>query len=168
MTYDESRNTPEVNVYFGQAGGTLSVDTMNPANNSVVGDNGWFVIGNKIELNAIGDNAFRGPGEGVVDEFAIWHDELTPAEIRAQFAAMAPTTIARPTLKIELSGGNALISWPASTPGSFVLETTNALDSTTISAPIWPSAGSPAIVGSNYVVTNAVSSGSGFYRLRQP
>jgi hypothetical protein len=166
MTYDESRNTPEVYVYFGKVGGTLTRDSMNPANASVVGNNGPLVLGNKIEFGVITNNAFRGPGNGAIDEFTIWHDELAPSEIAAQFAAAAP--LIRPTLSIVSSGTNIIISWPADTASSFVLETTNVLDSTTISAPIWPSAGSPSLVGPNYVVTNSLSAGSSFYRLHKP
>jgi hypothetical protein len=166
MTYDESRNTPEVYIYFGKVGGTLTRDSMNPANASVVGNNGPLVLGNKIEFGVITNNAFRGPGNGAIDEFTIWHDELAPSEIAAQFAAAAP--LIRPTLSIVSSGTNIVISWPAETASSFVLETTNVLDSTTISAPSWPSAGSPSLVGPNYVVTNSLSAGSSFYRLHKP
>jgi hypothetical protein len=163
MTYDESRNTPEVNIYFGQVGGTLTKDTMNPANNSVVGNNGPLVLGNKIELGAITNNAFRGPGSGAIDEFAIWHDELSSAEIAAQFAATAP--LVSPTLSIVPSGANIILSWPATTPSTFVLESTNALGG---NLP-WPTVpGTPAVVGGSYVVTNAVSNDKQFYRLHKP
>jgi hypothetical protein len=166
MTYDESRNTPEVNVYLGRAGGSLSVDTMNPANNAVVGDNGWLVLGNKVMTNTIMANAFRNPGQGAIDEFAIWHEELSVGEIQAQFAAMTPATA--PTLSINLSGGNVLLSWPSSTPASYVLESTNILDSTTLGGVSWPSAGVATLVGSSYYVTNSVSAGNRFYRLHKP
>jgi hypothetical protein len=166
MTYDESRNSSEVLYYFGQAGGSLRAGLLNPANASVIGDNGPLVIGNMIYGGVIQDNAFRNPGQGAIDEFAIWHEELSAAEIQAQFAAMSPVVL--PQLNIALSGGNVLLSWPASTPASFALETTNALDSTTISAASWPSAGIPTVVGSSYFVTNAVSSGNRFYRLHKP
>ena len=166
MTYDETRNTPEVYVYFGKTDGTLTSTSFNPANSSIVGDNGWLVLGNKIQAGAILDNAFRGPGEGAIDEFAIWHEELSPAEIQAQFAAMTP--VVAPTLTILPAGGDVILSWPTSTPSSFVLESTNVLDATTIGAPSWPSAGTPSVAGANYVVTNPVSSGSRFYRLHKP
>ena len=166
MTYDESRNTPEVYLYFGQAGGTLNTNLANPANNSVVGNNGWLCLGNKMELFSITNNAFRNPGQGGIDEFAIWHDELSPAEIQAQFAAMTPA--AAPTLTILQAGSDVIVSWPSSTPSSFVLESTNVLDATTIGVASWPSAGAPSVVGANYVVTNPVSSDNRFYRLHRP
>jgi len=166
LTYDESRNTPEVNVYFGQAGGTLTVGTMNPANNAVVGNDGWLVLGNKVVTNTIMDNAFRNPGQGAVDEFAIWHDELSLPEIQAQFAAMTPATA--PALNITLDGGNVLLSWPSTASASYVLEATNVLDSTTLGGVSWPSAGSATVVGGSYYVTNSVGSGNRFYRLHKP
>jgi hypothetical protein len=136
---------------------------MNPANNSVVGNNGPLVLGNKIELGAITNNAFRGPGSGAIDEFAIWHDELSSAEIAAQFAATAP--LVSPTLSIVPSGANIILSWPATTPSTFVLESTNALGG---NLP-WPTVpGTPAVVGASYVVTNAVSNDKQFYRLHKP
>jgi hypothetical protein len=163
MTYDENRNTPEVYVYFGKVGGTLKKDSMNPANNSVVGNNGPLVLGNKIELNTITNNAFRGPGNGAIDEFAIWHDELSPSEIAAQFAAAAP--VVYPTLSIVQEGSNIILSWPTTTPSSFVLESTNNLAG---NLP-WPAVpGTPAVVGPNYVVTNAVSNDKQFFRLHKP
>ncbi len=163
MTYDESRNTPEVKVYFGQVGGTLSTDTMNPANNSVVGNNGPLVLGNKIESGVITNNAFRGPGNGAIDEFAIWHDELSPSEIAAQFAAAAPLVV--PKLSIAQSATNVILSWPATTPSSFVLESTNVLGG---NGP-WPQVpGTPVVVGGSYVVTNSASNDRQFFRLRKP
>jgi hypothetical protein len=163
MTYDEGRNTPEVYLYFGKVGGTLTRDTMNPANNSVVGNNGPLVLGNKIEFNTITNAAFRGPGNGAIDEFAIWHDELSPSEIAAQFAAAAP--LVYPTLSIVQDGANVILSWPTTTPTSFVLESTNLLGG---NLP-WPAvSGSPAVVGNNYVVTNSVSNDKQFFRLHKP
>jgi len=166
MTYDEKRNTPEVYLYFGQAGGTLTTNLANPANASVLGNDGWLVLGNTIESFAIGNSAFRNPGEGAIDEFAIWHDELSPAEIRAQFAAMTPAVA--PTLTILQAGSDVIVSWPSSTPSSYVLESTNVLDATTIGVPTWPTAGTPALVGTTYVVTNTVPSDNRFYRLHKP
>jgi hypothetical protein len=165
MTYDESRNSGEVLYYFGQAGGTLRTGLVNPANSSVIGNNGPLVIGNAIFGGSIQDSAFRNPGSGVVDEFAIWHDELTAAEIAAQFNAAAGPA---PTLSIQLASPNVVLSWPASTSLNYVLEATNALNAATLATSNWPSAGPATVVGTNYVVTNALSSGNSFYRLRKP
>jgi hypothetical protein len=73
-----------------------------------------------------------------------------------------------PTLNILQAGSDVILSWPSSTPSSFVLEGTNVLDATTIGAASWPSAGTPSVVGTNYVVTNTASSSSRFYRLHNP
>lgn len=164
MTYDESRNTPEVFVYFGQVGQTLANTSFNPANNSVVGDNGTLWIGNRDTLTS----GFRNPGVGAIDEFAIWHDELTAAEIAAQFNATTPVIAGpAPTLSIVLSEGNVVLLWPSNTAAGYVLEATNVLDSTTIGVTSWPSAGVATVVGTNYVVTNTVSAGNNFYRLHK-
>jgi hypothetical protein len=60
-----------------------------------------------------------------------------------------------------------LLSWPASTQGTFVLEATNVLPSASSSA-VWPGAGVATVVGPNFVVTNAIAPGNRFYRLRGP
>jgi hypothetical protein len=166
-TWDETRNSAgggEVRFYIGQAGGTLSSGAIDIGNDSVVGDNGTNFIGNRDLLNA----GYRSPGSGVIDDFAVWNEELTVDEITAQFNAAlnAPAVVGPPPqLSIVISGPNALISWPASTSSSYLLETTNVLSSS--GAAIWPSAGASSIVGTNYVVTNVLSTGSSFYRLHK-
>jgi hypothetical protein len=86
VTYDETRDAGEVLWYLGQAGGvTLSSGTINIGNVSVVGDNGTFTIGN----SAVGaSGAFRNPGNGQLDEVAIWNRELTSTEINSQYATL--------------------------------------------------------------------------------
>ena len=103
--------------------------------------------------------AFRNPGQGAIDEFAIWHEELSAAEIAAQFNAL----VAHPRLGIAIADGNAILSWPNTTPASYVLQAAPALVGQT-----WTNAGSPVIVGSNFVVTNALSSSASFFRLHKP
>ena len=78
------------------------------------------------------------------------------------------TTFVAPTLKIQLAGANVVLSWPSSASSSYALEATNALNTATLATSNWPSAGAATIVGNNYVVTNALSSGNQFYRLRKP
>src|SRR5262249_6247143 len=122
-----------------------------------------FVIGNHTNFNA----GWRNPGSGRVDEFAIWHRVLAASEITNQFNALAaPAAAVPPALTITRSGDNILLSWPSDAPGNFVLETTNILNAAAVNAPAWPDAGAPARVGSDYVVTNAISEGNQFYRLR--
>jgi hypothetical protein len=161
MTYDESRNTPEVYYFFGEAGGPLKIGEVNPANNSVIGDNGWLAIGNQVISNIIsGDSAFRVPGKGTVDEFAVWHEELTVVDIKAQFAAMVPP---RPALNIAATGNNIVLSWARANTTGYTLESTPNLAS-----PAWTNAGSPTVVGADYYVTNAISPGQTFFRLHKP
>jgi hypothetical protein len=127
----------------------------------VVGDNGPLVLGNKIASGSITNNAFRNPGNGAIDEFAIWHEELSASEIAAQFNALVSGPA--PTLSIVVSDSKAILSWPSTTPASYVLEAAPALVGQT-----WTNAGSPSTVGTNFVVTNALSTEASFFRLRKP
>ncbi|HKS36238.1 MAG TPA: hypothetical protein VJW76_03545 [Verrucomicrobiae bacterium] len=70
---------------------------------------------------------------------------------------VVPSTGEAPTLFIQLSGVNVIISWSPGTPG-FALEQTDSL-----SAPSW-SAGP----GGNPTVPIAPSGSAKFYRLRKP
>jgi hypothetical protein len=65
-----------------------------------------------------------------------------------------------PTLSITLSGINVILSWPSSTDPSFTLFSTPSLLS-----PNWTSAGAATMVGSQYVVTNAIGGSPASYRL---
>jgi hypothetical protein len=72
------------------------------------------------------------------------------------FAAM----LNGPSVKIGLSGGHALISWPTNAVGLN-------LETATDIAGMWsPVTNAPAVLGSDYSVTNAVIGLSRFYRLR--
>ena len=165
VAYDESLTNEQVTWYLGQPGGGLNGGTLTYLEGVKAGQGDVFVIGNHTNFNA----AWRSPGTGRIDEFAIWHRILSPTEITNQFAALTQSTsLAPPKLTITLSGENVLVSWPAATQGSFSLETTNVLDSTTLGAATWPSAGTPTLIGSDYVVTNTISGGASFYRLHAP
>jgi hypothetical protein len=88
-------------------------------------------------------------------------DEL---RIGTNWASVTPPAapVTPPLLGIALSGANVVLSWPTASPG-FTLQFTPALISGSNS---WtPAAGPTNILGTNYVVTNAVSAGGGFYRL---
>ena len=68
-----------------------------------------------------------------------------------------------PKLTIGLAETNALVSWPTSACG-FVLESTS-----TLSPPSWTVVSTPGIFSGNLnTVTVGATSGSTFYRLRQP
>lgn len=163
LTYDESITNQTVAWYLGQPGATLRSGTLNYLTGVKAGQGNVFIIGNHTNFNG----GWRSPGSGRIDEFAIWHRILSPTEISNQFTALTPSTsVAGPRLTITRSGANVLISWPASTPGSYSLEATNVLDSTTVHAATWPGAGVPTLVGPNYVVTNPITGAKRFYRLR--
>lgn len=81
MTWDEARNAGEVRWFLGRPGGVLSTRVVDLANSAVVGDNGSFYLGNRGTL----DGGFRLPGQGRVDELAIWNRELSAEEIQSQF-----------------------------------------------------------------------------------
>ncbi len=67
----------------------------------------------------------------------------------------------QPTLSIEISGSNVIISWPTNATG-YTLYSSPAVAPTT-----WTSAGGGTIVGSDYQVTSPISAGPKFYRLQQ-
>ena len=165
MTYDENRDSQsggEVRYYLGPVGGSLTNGLVNIGNTAVIGDNGTVYLGNKNDLKS----AFRNPGAGALDEFAIWSEELSPAEISAQFAAVTYVvpSVPLPTLQIALDQHNVVLLWATNNTDGFLLETTASLPNTSAT---WAPAGSPAVVGSQNAVTNAIS-GSSFYRLRKP
>jgi hypothetical protein len=162
MAYDENRDSQsggEVRYYLGPVGGSLTNGAVNIANTAVVGDNGIVYLGNKNGLTS----GFRNPGAGAIDEFAVWNDELSPAEISTQFAAVT-YVLPQPKLQVMLAGSNVVLSWATNNADGFLLEATLSLPNPN---PAWTPAGSPAIVGSQNVVTNAIS-GRSFYRLRKP
>jgi hypothetical protein len=162
MTYDENRNSQsggEVRYYLGPVGGALGSGVINIGDDAVIGDNGTVYLANKNDLKS----ALRNPGAGALDEFAVWNDELSPTEITAQFAAVT-YVVSQPNLQIMLDRSNVLLSWTTNNTDGFLLEATASLPNTNAA---WSPVGSPAIVGSQNVVTNAVS-GRSFYRLRKP
>ena len=71
-------------------------------------------------------------------------------------------TFAAPALSITNAAGVTLLSWPTTAVG-YSLETTPSL-----SPPVWTAVTNPpAILGSQYIVTNAWSDQTRFFRLRQ-
>lgn len=111
MTHDEARDAGEVIWYLGRAGGTLNSGTINLGDDAVVGDNSSLYIGNQTNLSA----GFRSPGRGRLDEFAVWTNELSSAQISNQFSKLPsalPTgvpyqdviTAERPSYYFKLDG----------------------------------------------------------------
>lgn len=80
------------------------------------------------------------------------------------WALFAVQTPSEPPLFITLSGGNAVVSWPAPATG-FLLESNNNLSQTQGWTSV-PTA--PVMVNGYCYVTNAIAPGSTFYRLRHP
>ena len=66
-----------------------------------------------------------------------------------------------PQIKIRRSGPNVLVSWPSSS-SNFVLQGTSALST---NAPFTNLVVSPAVIGSENVVTNSATNGTRFFRL---
>jgi hypothetical protein len=163
MTYDEARNSSpgEIKWYIGPVGGTLTPGLIDIGNTSVVGDNTDFVIGNRGGLT----NAFRNPGAGVIDDVAIWNDELPLDQITAQFNSITNAVVSGPAplLTITSSGSDVLISWPTTTAPAYALES-----ATNLTTSPWVSAGTPSVVGPNNVVTNATSGAQKYFRLHKP
>ena len=138
--------------------------SVNPANSSVIGDNGTFYIGNDSTLT----HGFRSPGNGVIDQVAIWREELTTNEVTAQFYAatnLPLTTVTQPKLNVTLAGNNAILSWTTNNTSAFVLQYATTLSTN----PAWATGGAASVVGTNYVVTNVITgTNKNFFRLRSP
>ena len=160
MTYDETATTNQTTWWLGQPGGTLRSGVVSGAAGGLAGQGNVFVIGNNTNFSASLRNT-SAPGE--IDEFAIWHRPLSATEVTNQFNALIASTPSGPPplLSIVLTGGNTVVSWPSNTDTSYVLQSTTNLLST------WSAAGSPTVVGTNFVVTNAVTPGATFYRLQK-
>jgi hypothetical protein len=75
---------------------------------------------------------------------------------------VATTNTTPPTINFNRSGNNFVLTWPTNAAG-FSLQDTASLSATSV----WSSALSPVVNGSNYVVTNTISGGAMFYRLKK-
>ncbi len=82
VTYDEARDAGEVRWYLG-SGTNLTSGVMDIGNNSVVGDNFPVAFGGRTAGSATLN--FDNPGDGAMDEIAIWNRELNSGEITSQF-----------------------------------------------------------------------------------
>ena len=87
LTYDESRAPNKAIWYLGRAGDALSVGMTTNAADAVAGDGLGLFVGNRSTTGG----GFRSPGNGRIDEFAVWDRELSAAEIESQFAKL-PTS----------------------------------------------------------------------------
>ena len=82
-----------------------------------------------------------------------------------KIAVVTPeTSITSPTLDIALSGNNVVLSWITNGTAGFVLES-----ATNVAPPIvWTAAGTSTVVGEKHHVTNSLTGGENYYRLKKP
>lgn len=162
MSYDESLTSNQVNWWLGQPGGTLNSGTISAAPGSLAGDGSTLTLGNSPTFGSPFRASSSAPG--YLADFAIWQRVLTTSEVTNQFNALvaSSTPAEAPVLSITMGGGNVILSWPAATDSGYNLEFT-----TSLSSPAWSTAGTPAVVGGEYRVTNTVTASPRFYRLQK-
>jgi hypothetical protein len=89
------------------------------------------------------------------------HGNWSEYSVATTFTTQAPIEAVRPVLKVEVSGRNIALSWPASAAG-FIVEVSDSL-----LVPNWtPVPLSPVAIGNTYSAKIPVISGTKFYRLR--
>jgi hypothetical protein len=106
LTYNEAStnsngtlNTNKARWYLGRLGGgsaLVSGTTVSNDVSAVAGDGADFFIGSQTTFSS----GFRNPGDGRVDELAIWNRELTANEIQAQFTNL-PNVALPPAAKYQ-------------------------------------------------------------------
>jgi hypothetical protein len=123
---------------------------------SLIATNGADITSNQIGSFVFmqrGLNNVNQPGEALVDELRIgtsWPSVTPPAPFVA-------------SLSITQTGTNLILSWSTNTAG-FVLESAASLNPTSL----WTQNPTPvSVVSSQYTVTNTISAGNAFYRLRK-
>ena len=84
LTYDEARLTNKAIWYLGVAGSPLSTGMTTNAADAVAGEGTGLFVGNRAAFNG----AYRSPGVGRIDEFAIWARELSSTEVSNQFTKL--------------------------------------------------------------------------------
>jgi hypothetical protein len=123
-----------------------------------------------VPLSSIStDDAFIGKSQfaadsyltATIDEFRIYNgrlfnDEVVSTDVLGPSALLNPST----SLSVRVSGGNVIVSWPVSGPGT--LQSSPALGA----GAAWTSlSGTPSIVASNYQMSVPVSGSAQFFRL---
>ena len=83
----------------------------------------------------------------------------------AHTVALLGTVLPLPSLQARPSGNRLVLSWPTNLPSGFTLQ--SALN---LTPPVtWiDSTNPPAVIGAQFTVTNTLSSGATFFRLRKP
>lgn len=165
ITYNETATNQQAHWWVGQPGATLQSGFFSATNGSLAGAGNIFFIGNQATNNPASDsNALRyqnssHTGNGQIAQMTIWNRVLSTNEVTAQFAALT-VQAPPPVLSIVRSGSNVILSWSSSADPAFAL-----YSSPSLSSPGWTSAGTATVVGSQYVVTNAIGGSPAFYRL---
>jgi len=70
--------------------------------------------------------------------------------------------LALPKLAIAVGGNTVVLSWPTTVPAGFTLQQSSDMINWSV-VPL-----TPAVVGSNYDVTNSIGTGGVYYRLQKP
>jgi hypothetical protein len=110
------------------------------------------MLGMHANSSTFGSTTTHGPFED---------NGITFSNIKVERVTTAPA--APPTLDINRSDGNVVLSWPTNGNAGFDLEATSGM-----SAPSWSPAGSPTVVGDQHQVTVPATDSEGYYRLNKP
>jgi hypothetical protein len=122
-------------------------------------------------LNYIGQSLYTGdPGLlASIDEFRIYNNALTPAQIAADYA-LGPNqllgTSTSVSLSASVSGGNVTLKWPT-TSALVTLLSSPSLGVGAIWTPVNTTNGALTVVGGNYQVTVPDTGTAQFFRLQQ-
>jgi len=84
LTYDESRVPNKAIWYLGLAGQELTTGMTTNAADAVAGEENGLFVGNRSTTSG----SISRPGNGRIDEFAIWARELSATEITNQFTKL--------------------------------------------------------------------------------
>ena len=116
----------------------------------------WSFIGRSLFSSDAWLNA-------TIDEFRIYDGRLTPEEIAANYK-FGPDALALPVTLVQSNAATGLtLSWPSWAAG-FAPETTSALGTN----PVWTlAAQSPTLVSDRWWLTQSMTNGQVFYRLRR-
>jgi hypothetical protein len=104
----------------------------------------------------------RGDTSAALQPAAMLADELRIGGSWSSVTPPGPGTVV-PALSVNLAAAKVVLAWPTNAPG-FLLESSSSLS---ISNAWTTLSDSVLIVGSQYTVTNAISGGTKFYRLRR-
>ena len=130
-------------------------------------------LSNVVAIAAGGDHSLALKSDGTVvawGDNAYGESAVPPGlnnviAISAGFSdSMALVLPALPTLQATLSGNDLLVSWPSHYAG-FTLQFSS--DPSSGNWSDYAYANPPSIVGGQYIVTNPISGGAGFFRLKK-